>query len=230
MVAIYTIGDHQVGLNTYGPETPLFQFKPSVFSLRINNILLLNASWDWMCASRCGYPFPRSCEISFDHDGMLLVGDYRRRNRITHPVMNGIMKPCVLLFQPVLQLSANGSLTGVSRDDFEYCLANSWPNRNGVGPLFRQFTDRTVQIGPDDPPLEFDSVSHKEASRAIDIATQAYALQNESVANDSYVGHTDYVKSAKANRKEFIRYNCKTMTLLRNMSPEKYARFWSERN
>jgi len=63
MVAVYAIGDHQIGLNTWGSETPLFQFKPSVFALRVNNTLFLNASWDWMCASRCGYPFPRKRKI-----------------------------------------------------------------------------------------------------------------------------------------------------------------------
>src|SRR5262249_16679289 len=43
MVAVYTIGDHQVGLNVYGAESRLFHWKPSVFSLRVNNILFLNA-------------------------------------------------------------------------------------------------------------------------------------------------------------------------------------------
>jgi hypothetical protein len=63
MVGIYTIGDHQKGLNTWGPESRLFQIKPSVFALRINNILFLNASWDYMCASRCGYLWGANSQI-----------------------------------------------------------------------------------------------------------------------------------------------------------------------
>ncbi len=223
MVAVYPIGDHQVGLNTYGPETPLFQWKPSVFALRVNNILFLNASWDWMCASRCGYPAPRSSTIDLD-DGLMHVSGYRRRNRLTHPIMSGIMKPCVLLFQPVLQSNADGSLTGISRHDFEHCLANSWAGRNGVGPLFRQFVGETELIGPDDPPLEFDSVSLTEANRMIDIATQAYSLQNDSVANDRYRGKRAQVQSATAMKKKFARLNRKTMIAIRNLKPEEYLR------
>lgn len=229
MVAIYAIGDHQVGLNTFGPETPLFQFKPSVFALRVNNILFLNASWDWMCASRCGYPFPRMRNISFELDGMLHVADYRRRNRITHPLMSGIMKPCVLLFQPVLQLNADGSLTGISQEDLDHCLANSWSGRNGVGPLFRQFVEKTVQIDPDDHPIEFDSVSLREARRMVDIATQAYGLQNESIADDNYVGPASYVAPLIAARKAFVQFNRRTISMFRSMSPEDYLRARSDR-
>jgi len=54
---VAAIGDHQKGLNTWGPESRLFQIMPSVFALRVNNILFLNASWEFMCSRECGYLF-----------------------------------------------------------------------------------------------------------------------------------------------------------------------------
>jgi hypothetical protein len=112
MVAIYTIGDHQKGLNTWGPESKLFQLKPSVFALRVNNILFLNSSWDYMCASRCGYPYPREVAYSRAHPGLFSAADFRSRHKITHPIMSGLMKPCVMLFQPVLQVDIDGGRAG----------------------------------------------------------------------------------------------------------------------
>ena len=217
MVAIYTIGDHQVGLNAYGTETPLFQWKPSVFALRVNNTLFLNASWDWMCASRCGYPAPRSRVIDLD-SGLAFVSSYRRRHRITHPIMSGIAKPCVLLFQPVLQLNGDGSFAGIAESDLDHCLANSWPGRKGLGPLFRQFADKTAVIGTRTTSVEFDTVSTSKAKPMREIVAQAYSLQNKSVRDDRYVGQGGNVASTVAATKQFVRFNLKTISALRNSS------------
>lgn len=225
MVAVYAIGDHQVGLNTWGVETPLFQFKPSVFSMRVNNTLFLNASWDWMCSSRCGYPFPRHRKILLDQQGLMEVGDFRCRRKITHPVIRKIVKPCVLVCQPIVQPNADGSLTGFSQKDFDYCLNKAWPGRNGVGPLFRQFKGNTIQIGPDDEDIAFDTVSNDEARRTVDIATQAYSFQNESVARDEYESaDLATVEHCKMQNKDNLVFNRRALKILRSMTPEEYKR------
>lgn len=226
MVAVYAIGDHQVGLNTWGTETLLFQFKPSVFSLRVNNTLFVNASWDWMCSSRCEYPYPRHHKILLDQGGLTEAGDFRCRRRVIHPIMSGLMKPCVLICQPVLlQEHADGSLTGLSEGDLEHCLSNSWPGRNGVGQLFRQFRGSTIQIGPDDEEVIFDSVSDEEARRTVDIATQAYSLQNESVRGDKYESSDSVViEFQKRQNKENLRFNRKILKTLRSMTPNEYKK------
>lgn len=132
MLAVYSIGDHQKGLNTWGPESRLFQYKPSVFALRINNILLLNASWDYMCSSRCGYPYPRQVNLARERSGALVMSQFRARRRITHPIMSGLMKSCVAIFQPVLQTNMDGSITALHQGDIDYHLEHAWPGRNGL--------------------------------------------------------------------------------------------------
>jgi hypothetical protein len=225
MVAVYPVGDHQWGLNVYGAETPLFQFQPSVFALRINNILLLNASWDWMCSARCGYPYPRTLECNVS-TGLMEASNFRRRKGLRHPVMSGVMKPCVLLFQPVVMRMLDGGVGPVTREDFDHCLKQAWPARSGLGPVFRQFSDRTIQIGAEDPPIEFDSISKKEARMVRDLTLQAYSLQNASVEGHSYVGDAEKVSEAESHRAVQVRYNRKAVKMLKGLSREQYLKVW----
>jgi hypothetical protein len=221
MVAVYTIGDHQQGLNVWGAETPLFHIKPSVFALRIENTLLLNCSWDWMCSSRCGYPYPRDVRHSVERTGFLVATSYKARKRITHPIMPGLMKSCATVFQPIIH---EGSQRVMHSGDFQYHLLNSWPDRANIGPLFRQFDGETIQIDEDGEPLVFDSVSLKEARRTINIATQAYSLQNESVTRDPILDEDGCVVRPNSGfMRTAAQFNRKKLTMLRGTTPEQYA-------
>jgi hypothetical protein len=201
MIAVYPVGDHQTGLNVYNAESPLFHYKPSVFSLRVNNILFLNASWDWMCSSRCAFPYPRYVRHSKAVPGALVTGDYTRKQTLAHPVMAGLMKSCVTLFQPIMQRDKDGTFAHIPQDQYQYVAQNGWDSRIGQGPLYRQFAGQTLRINADDPPIEFDSILADEARRAIDIATQAYWLQNIASQRDSYLyDDGTYVKQARSMR------------------------------
>ncbi|MEJ1962934.1 MAG: hypothetical protein WDO56_15855 [Gammaproteobacteria bacterium] len=228
MLAVYTIGDHQVGLNTWGPESKLFQFKPSVFAMRVNSILFLNASWDYMCASRCGYPYPRQVAYSRGHAGMFVTSDFRSRKKITHPIVPGLMKSCVTLFQPVLQADHEGSLAAVDQSDVDYHMQRAWPGRNALGPLIRQFSNESVQLNPDGALLDFDSVSDTEANRTVDIATQAYSLQNRSIETDPRSYEDGGSVSNDGVIKAFVKENTKTLHVLRNLTPEQLKEAWAK--
>jgi hypothetical protein len=220
MVAVYTIGDHQTGLNTWGPESRLFQYKPSVFALRVNNILFLNASWDFMCSRNCGYSYPSQATIASEHPGMIALSDFRSRRRVTHPAMSGLMKSCVTICQPIIQHNADGSVSSLTQADLRYHMKHAWPGRNGLGPLIRQFSRKSIRIGAEDAPLEFDSVILKEANRAQDIATQAYSLQNESIRLDprSYDDGKKYEGAEVAE--QYVQENIDVMRAIRSMTPE----------
>ncbi len=206
MVAVYPVGNHQVGLNAIAVETPLFQHTPSVFGLRINGILLLNASWDWMCSARCGYPFPRRLELNAD-SRMLHVANFERRSRHVHPIRKGLMKPCVLLFQPAMRQVAVGQPWGYSLEDVQHCESTRWPQQEHVGPLFRQYLDRTEKIRPEETPIEFDSITGGECRLVRDLQLQAYSLQRQSIEHLRYVGSPDAVARLERDRKADIHYN-----------------------
>jgi hypothetical protein len=229
MVAVYTIGDHQFGLNVYGAESRVFHWKPSVFSLRVNNTLFLNASWDWMCGSRCGFPYPKLVRHSKTVHGALVLADFTQRQRVVHPVFPGLMKSCVTLCQPVVQREIDGSYSGVPRAMLIETLRNQWRDRPGMGPLFRQFNAETKRVNPGDPLIEFDSVSIHEANRAIDIATQAYSLQNESISKDTYLYEDG---TPMSNREAFMsmlaRINTRTMRSFRTTPQATYEQLMRE--
>jgi hypothetical protein len=224
MVAIYTVGDHQKGLNTWGPESRLFQVKPSVFSLRVNNTIFLNASWDYMCAGRCGYSFPTKVRLARARPGLLVMSGFRSRRRITHPIMPNLMKSCVTLFQPIIQTNEDGSVTSMTQADVRYHMKHAWPGRNGVGQLIRQFYGRSVRVDAEDEPLEFDSVTLRESNRAQDIATQAYSLQNESIRLNPREFEDGGVFEGAAGMDAFARENTATMEAIRATSSVEYKK------
>lgn len=229
MVAVYTVGDHQFGLNIYGAESRVFHWKPSVFSLRINNILLLNASWDWMCSSRCGFPYPRFVRHSKAARGALVVGDFTRRQNIVSPVLGELMKSCVTLFQPIAQTGIDGMFCGMPAEMVTYCSRNQWRDRAGQGPLFRQLNGRIQRIDPSGSSIGFDSVLPREARRAIDIATQVYSLQNYSIDRDSYIYDDETPLAGRARYMHTLaRINTRTMNVFRRTPPEQYTRIMQE--
>jgi hypothetical protein len=229
MVAVYPLGDHQRGLNTWGPESRLFQVKPSVFSLRVNNILLLNASWDYMCAGRCGYPYPQKLVLVRGQSGLIAATDFRSRKRIVHPIMFGLMKASVTIFQPVIQLNVDRSVTALSQADIDYHLQRAWPGRNGLGPLYRQFLGETIEVGPEDRPLEFDSITLAEARRAIDLGTQAYQVQNESIRRDPTVYDDGTTYEGQRIMRLYAKENALLMRAIRRMPQETYNELISAR-
>lgn len=224
MVAIYTIGDHQEGLNTWGPESRLFQVKPSVFSLRVNNIAFVNASWDFMCSRKCGYAYPSRAVLARGRSGIIALSDFRSQRKITHPIMSGLMKSCVTVFQPIIQTNIDGSVTSLKRADVDYHMEHAWPGRNGLGPLVRQFGKKTIRVHCDDDGLEFDSVSIREANRTQDIVTQAYSLQNESIRMDARTYDDGQEYEGYKDMEIFARENTIAMEAIRATTPEQYAR------
>jgi len=226
MVAVYVFHGHAPGLNTFGVETPLFQHQPSVFALRVNTILFLNASWDWMCASRCAYPFPRSRTLDLDV-GAVVAGDYRCSSRIVHPIMSGLHKPTVLLFQPILQGDMDALRELVSRECLQRCLDQSWPERPAVGPLFRQYSHETVRTSASSPPVAFDVVRECEARSLVDVATQTYQCQIDSLG-DAAISSADpqVVRNYNASKKALIAYNRLVISKYRSIPPKNFRQLW----
>jgi hypothetical protein len=207
MVAVYPLSSQPRGLNTFGAETLLFQLQPSVFSLRVNDLLLINASWEWMCAARCGFAYPTQRWVSADQ-AAIIATDFRWRSQTRHPVFKGLHKPHVALFQPTLH-EPNTPLGGSADSEYaRYRATNFWPNRPGLGPLFRQHTGRTVRINPWGPPIAFDPVSDKDARSFRRLAAQTYLLQIESVACNRWVSDDlERVRKVERLQASVIKFN-----------------------
>jgi hypothetical protein len=228
MVAIYPIGKQPEGLNIYGHDTLLFNMQPSIFALRVNDILFLNISSDYIFSSRCGFPFPTKFSPSLDN-GLVEVGKFKCSKKIKHPILSGLYKPSVLIFQPIVQLTVDGSLVGLSDDQLDHIKQNSWPGKSNAGILFRQYKNKTVKIFPDSAPIEFDSIIGNESKRAVDIYTQVYQLQNRYSKEDIFVStNPEKIKAHKEEIKIGKRNNRKTLQILRSMSKEQMDAAWGK--
>jgi hypothetical protein len=228
MVAIYVIGGHQSGLNVFGVETPLFQFKPSVFAVRILNILIINASWDWMCAARCGFSYPTNSRIDAA-TGLMHVGEFRRRTRVRHPILNRLSKPCVLLFQPIpLELQGGESLSTDCAKPDEGVVERA--RRTDTVSLFRQFSTRSILLSTEKGVvIEFDAVTQKESCSVRELVSQAYELQIESVKSDVYFGDSAQVLKSEERRNALVRSNQRAIHRARSMTPEQTRQAWAAR-
>jgi hypothetical protein len=184
MVALYHFPTSGAGLNTFASETPLFQLRPCVFGLRINQLLFINASWDFMCSSRCGFPTPES----YCHDidtGVLEASALRVKGRVSHPVLPGLHKPVVMLFQPILHAGADGTVIGQPEDAESYTARHLW-NGERRGCLFRQFQDGTVPICQRGDPVPFDRVVGPDIATMRQIVASIYLLQGNTTATERF--------------------------------------------
>lgn len=148
-MALYPMDTNNVGLNAYGVESLLFHRTPSCFGLRVNNLLMLNASADFLVAGRCGFPHPRGRHLLIDGAavGALLLADFATTRRIKHPLLRRtIHKPSVHLYQPIMQRAEPAGGMGFLGDSstLDSFLAEHTigPYLSGKGVLFRQYIDR----------------------------------------------------------------------------------------
>lgn len=186
LVAVYPINTDNQGLNAFGVESFVFHRTPSCFALRINNLLLLNASADFLFAARCGFPFPRVRKLHLDGPdvGLLQLRDFECARFIKRPLLRmRICKPSVLLFQPIMQRSIEPALGNEfvgNYATFDSFLAEHTfpPYLSGKGILFREFPDRHEYINNTNQDIAFDTISGIESQPMYSLVAQVYEIQN----------------------------------------------------
>jgi len=173
MLAIYTIDTQRKGLNTYGAETLCFHFQPSCFSLNINNIYILNMSWDFMCSARCGFPFPRDAVIDLDNGGMLECSDLIINHKVKHPIFRKrLIKPSIHLYEPIIQINEFPS--------DEWLKRKLIPGSDRKGLIYRQWDERVEVIDDVHALIENGEVNGHHSRPLAEIIAQTYELQLES--------------------------------------------------
>lgn len=183
-LAVYPIGDDSKGLNAHGVESFAFHLEPSAFSLRINNIHIVNCSSDYLFSSRCGFPYPRSVRLNIDGEnaGKMEVGEFKATRKVKTPLLRfNLFKPSVYLFQPIVQVDVDmGDGIGVLKldsDTVEYLRGNTDAGSHfKVGKVFRQYKSSVVRVD-DDMLVEFDSIKGDDSVSVARIVAQVYELQ-----------------------------------------------------
>lgn len=121
-----------IGTNTYA-----FNFSPSVFGLAINDLLILNGSFDFAVAKTLGYPFPGNVGV-YDRDPQNWSLDLKDGNKTTEPPnwRRRFISPGTYVLQPIISaLSADTSKIAPWPDD-AYFIDQAISPQDGLGPLF----------------------------------------------------------------------------------------------
>lgn len=215
MVALYFFDRGNKGINLFGADSLIFNEMPSCFGLRINDMLLINASSDFMCSAGCGFPHPSKMKLRIGGDlsGQTVFTDFRNPNETKHPLTKlRLFKPVVWLYQPIAMPTTNpvfrgGFLGHVNLLDSRLAgLKLEGSDREGV--LFRQFDDRVEIHRSLSDVVEFDEVSGNASGRLRDIAASVYDAQKHIANSVTYEWHlpASQRRFEKAYRKMTIKH------------------------
>ena len=186
-VAIYPLGNDEVGLNAFGVNTLAFQESPSVFALKVNNLLMVNCSSDYIFSGRCGFPYPSSMELRLDGEnaGCVGLGEMKSTKKVKSPLFRTLLaKPSVYILQPIAQKDLGGEVfanedVGKCDEKLDAFFAENLMDVNVPerGKLYRQFPDHVYRIETGDEVIEFDSITGGECVSAGRLLSQVYEIQ-----------------------------------------------------
>jgi hypothetical protein len=162
-----------IGLNAFGVETFAFQFNPSCFGLRINNILLINGSNDYLVSQSCGFPYPKKMELQ--ENGMIMIGDWEY-NRITQKDIGGLNldKGVLTVMQPIQ--SDNEHTFNFFKDS--YLTENCINIEKQTGTLFRIENNLVRSINDLNKKLKYESVVDENTKYIGELISKIYEGQN----------------------------------------------------
>ena len=170
MLAIYSFNSQNQGMNIWGAETLIFQLKSSCFAIRINDIYILNMSWDFMCAKRCGFPFPTKI-IKTDSTELEISG-FKKDANFKHPIIKlPFYKPSIHIYQPI------GSVVRLNKINAEPMLGN---------PIFVQFDDHVEKIQDPKALIDFQEIKHIQSKPQHQVISQTYDFQLKSFLVDQH--------------------------------------------
>lgn len=97
----FKAGDSQKGFTIAGVHTPTFHFRPSCFGLTVNNLYIVNVSFDYLFMGRLG--FPRYVDRYFTDDGLMGGRLIPGKEKIHLPIVDydmpldhfAIFQPCI---------------------------------------------------------------------------------------------------------------------------------------
>lgn len=185
LLAIYPLSKQPDGLNAFGVETPLFHRTPSAFCLRINELLILNASSDYLFAGQCGLPAPRRMEVALDGEyaGILECSEYSVSRALAARILPfNLHKPSVYLLQPITPVGADGRLpillAGEENAADPYVLQFIVGDHfKGVGKLVEQLPDYARRIDNNEEHIKFQEILGPDMAKTGELVAQAYDLQ-----------------------------------------------------
>jgi hypothetical protein len=184
MVAVYSFDSTLKGITLGGTDSMIFNFMPSCWGMRINNIILFNISADWFCSAGCGLPHPGTfkTQMGGKHNGMMVASGFKYEPNISSPITDlALPKPVVWLYQPVKQPSDDphfkGGYFGHTNPYDSRIESRAMVNNSSQCALFRQYSDRVEVLREPEQAIAFDQVVGTDCAMQKDIVASIYDAQ-----------------------------------------------------
>lgn len=140
MLAFYRVKESPKGINFTGVDTVLFQYLPSCFLLRINDLYIQNIAYDMLFAHRLGFPTIIERGPSKTIPGAVDLRFGPPRTSLKSPKFQHMtIRPVFSIYQPIIPRDARG-VNGTPYDSpliREKCL--DW--KKGLGKVFIEDTE-----------------------------------------------------------------------------------------
>ena len=171
MIEIYRSDYDGKGLSFICANTPAFKMLPSAFTLVVNNLFLLNVSYNFYLSRRMGLPFPR--KVAFMDDGRWAIDPEEGLKRKINPIVRDSFQPRgIQILQPIFgRYKAIPGARAYYEND--YVRAHSMDFDRGIGKIFLAH-ERSVSEYPEDPSalwLPHEAQSHYSFANKICIRT-----------------------------------------------------------
>ena len=138
MLVAYKINDDWKGVIFQGVNLPDFQYIPSCFMLRINNMYFLNLSYEFLFSARVGFPFPVNRVLARDpaFTHLLVHGNMQSGiERYKYPLLRKtLIEPSIKIYQPMIPYDVKGQYPDYYDNDYvsKYCHDIN----KGIGRIF----------------------------------------------------------------------------------------------
>jgi len=180
-------GKVDTGLNAFGVESLGFQYNPSCFALKINNLLTVNSSNDFIVSKGLGFPYPET--ITFQsNENILLLSNWNYTRKIESPIAGITLKKSSLsIYQPI----HFGVETGSNFHSDSYFIFNCRNYSKKEGLLFYEKGLDVISLENPKSIFEYQEVKGNEVSRIGELISEVYILQKfftERIVNASENG------------------------------------------
>lgn len=187
--------ENSKGLNAFGVETFAFQNNPSCFALRINNILIINASNDFAISKECGFPYPEIMKTA--SNGMLSLSNWSYLRDTANLKELNINKGVLTILQPIQ--SGIDMLDNYYKDS--YLQFNCLDTENKIGRLFRVSGEKIEPIYDMSNTLHYESVTGNDIKYIGELISKTYEKQNYFIERISVEEQEYFSKILEINNK-----------------------------
>ncbi|MGM5019574.1 MULTISPECIES: hypothetical protein [unclassified Tardiphaga] len=228
LLYLYTLDGRGKGLNAFGIESLIFQHQPSCFALKINDVVLFNASTDYAFSKRCGFWHPERMEnlVDGENAGKVQFVGYAMHRKTSHPIVKfPLIKAALRIVQPIAQRRDDGSFFGPLGQNESFHLTHISDVEKGAGVVFQQLDDGVSPIFQFNYPLPFENVDADTNGALKDIIAQVYRFQNYlAEQGGKFVGSPKAVEYARDMAKLFAINNEMRAVMSETGTPSKDGR------